>query len=298
MPIPSSPPPAAVTPGNLYADAGPRTLWLGVDPAVDPAGAVLVSDIVGILQEIAASLVTAAAYADSQVATRAPTVHTHTAAAVTDFTAAVLAVLAGVPGAAIPPGFIGLWSGSVVDIGVGALAGWALCDGTNGTPNLKDRFVMGAGNVAAGSLNPAATASTSLDGAHTPIILGTALSTAQLPPHTHTVNLSGSDTATTSLDGDHNHGTAGATPYVSGAALLADATARSITSSTRVTTVSGNHTHSVTVTVNINGNTGSLGTGAAHAHTADPVPAHLHSITSAALRAALPYYALAYIMKL
>src|SRR5690606_19696922 len=23
-------------------------------------------------------------------------------------------------------------------------AGWALCDGTNGTPNLKDRFIMGA----------------------------------------------------------------------------------------------------------------------------------------------------------
>lgn len=36
-----------------------------------------------------------------------------------------------------------LWSGAVVDIP----AGWALCDGNNGTPNLTDKFVIGAGST-------------------------------------------------------------------------------------------------------------------------------------------------------
>lgn len=36
-----------------------------------------------------------------------------------------------------------LWSGAIVDI----LAGWALCDGNNGTPDLRDRFVIGAGST-------------------------------------------------------------------------------------------------------------------------------------------------------
>lgn len=40
-------------------------------------------------------------------------------------------------------GIICLWSGAIVDIP----AGWGLCDGTQGTPNLKDRFVIGAGSV-------------------------------------------------------------------------------------------------------------------------------------------------------
>ena len=42
----------------------------------------------------------------------------------------------------VPQGGIIMWSGAIVDIP----AGWALCDGTNGTPNLQDRFVVGAGD--------------------------------------------------------------------------------------------------------------------------------------------------------
>jgi hypothetical protein len=43
----------------------------------------------------------------------------------------------------LPSGVIVMWSGSVVSIP----AGWLLCNGTNGTPNLQDRFVIGAGNI-------------------------------------------------------------------------------------------------------------------------------------------------------
>lgn len=41
----------------------------------------------------------------------------------------------------VPSGFIGLWSGAANAIP----AGWLLCNGLNGTPNLVDRFVLGAG---------------------------------------------------------------------------------------------------------------------------------------------------------
>ncbi len=49
------------------------------------------------------------------------------------------ALYAGTGG--IPSGGIIMWSGSVASIP----QGWALCDGTNGTPDLKDRFVISAG---------------------------------------------------------------------------------------------------------------------------------------------------------
>ena len=43
----------------------------------------------------------------------------------------------------VPSGCILLWSGSIISIP----SGWYLCDGTNGTPNLTDRFVVGAGSA-------------------------------------------------------------------------------------------------------------------------------------------------------
>ena len=42
----------------------------------------------------------------------------------------------------VPKGGIIIWSGSANNIPTG----WVLCDGNNGTPNLTDRFVLGAGN--------------------------------------------------------------------------------------------------------------------------------------------------------
>jgi hypothetical protein len=42
----------------------------------------------------------------------------------------------------VPSGVILLWSGSTGSIP----AGYLLCDGNNGTPDLRDRFIIGAGN--------------------------------------------------------------------------------------------------------------------------------------------------------
>jgi len=46
-------------------------------------------------------------------------------------------------GATIPAGLISIWSGAI-----GAVpSGWYLCDGTNGTPDLRNRFIVGAGST-------------------------------------------------------------------------------------------------------------------------------------------------------
>jgi len=43
----------------------------------------------------------------------------------------------------VPSGGIIMWSGSVASIPTG----WFLCNGANGTPDLRDRFVVGAGST-------------------------------------------------------------------------------------------------------------------------------------------------------
>lgn len=40
-------------------------------------------------------------------------------------------------------GTIVIWSGAIVDVP----DGWHLCDGTNGTPDLRNRFIIGAGTT-------------------------------------------------------------------------------------------------------------------------------------------------------
>ena len=75
--------------------------------------------------------------------------------------------IASIAGGA-PAGCIVLWSGAASDIP----DGWHLCDGTNGTPDLRDRFVIGAGNA----YTPGAT------GGNAQITL----TKEQLPAHTHT----------------------------------------------------------------------------------------------------------------
>lgn len=49
----------------------------------------------------------------------------------------------GDPGESIPKGLISMWSGSAIP------SGWLLCDGQNGTPDLRNRFIYGAIDTAA-----------------------------------------------------------------------------------------------------------------------------------------------------
>ena len=93
------------------------------------------------------------AYTDAQIQTRAPTSHTHTSAQITDFTAAVTSIASAIPSLQYVKGMILMYSGSLANIGVGSLVGWALCDGGGGVParpDLRDKFVLGAGNKVPG----------------------------------------------------------------------------------------------------------------------------------------------------
>ena len=65
-------------------------------------------------------------------------------------------------------GMITLWSGSVASIP----SGWALCDGSNGTPDLRGRFVLGGGG------STYAIGSTGGEATHK-------LTVAELPSHNH-----------------------------------------------------------------------------------------------------------------
>ena len=49
----------------------------------------------------------------------------------------------------IPKGLISMWSGSIASIP----SGWALCNGTNGTPDLRNKFVIGSSSDVSGVSN-------------------------------------------------------------------------------------------------------------------------------------------------
>lgn len=87
------------------------------------------------------------------------------------------------PFPAIPIGGVIQFSGSVATLS----ANWQLCDGTNGTPDLRDRFIVGAeGTYPQGSIGGANTV---------------ALSVAEMPSHSHTVD----PPSTTSSSDSHSH---------------------------------------------------------------------------------------------
>lgn len=83
----------------------------------------------------------------------------------------------------VPVGAIMMWAGSLLDMP----AGWALCNGQNGTPDLRSRFVVGF-NSADGDYD----AIGKTGGAKT-----VTLTEAQMPSHSHT--------GVTDSSGNHSH---------------------------------------------------------------------------------------------
>ena len=139
---------------------------------------------------------------------------------------------------AIPAGGIIIWSGSTGSVP----AGWLLCDGTNGTPDLRDRFIIGAGNTYAVNATG-----------------GTA--DAVVVSHTHTGSL-------TSYTHSHFVATSGASNYPSAGTYMGNYNPQNIdnfkptlsgSSSLPDILPSSSDTHSHTLTVN---SAGVSGTGA------------------------------------
>ena len=80
-------------------------------------------------------------------------------------------------GATIPAGLISMWSGSIGSIP----SGWYLCDGANGTPDLRDRFVVGAGSTYSVAATGGAADAVVVSHNHT------ATSVVTETPHTHNI---------------------------------------------------------------------------------------------------------------
>lgn len=89
-------------------------------------------------------------------------------------------------GSSIPTGGIIIWSGAEVP------TGWALCDGTNGTPDLRGRFVLGAG----GTYNPGDTGGSE----------EVTLTVAQMPAHkfSYSYKANGKSNVLSSNGGSYN----------------------------------------------------------------------------------------------
>ena len=96
-------------------------------------------------------------------------------------------VVKQVAAAPIPVGGIIMWSGNISDIP----SGWNLCDGTNTTPNLVNKFIVGASSDLSG------VAKTNIEGSYT--VTGGSTS------HNHSGNV-GSHTLTTAQTPSHDHG--------------------------------------------------------------------------------------------
>jgi len=137
------------------------------------------------------------------------------------------------PGTTIPTGMISLWYGSIGSVP----SGWYLCDGSNGTPDLRDRFVVGAGNT----YSVAATGGSTT---HT-------ITTSEMPSHSHTFSAT---TGATDLSHTHTYGSSG--NYGSGSANAYDARNNN-SFTTSGASVSMNHTHTVS------GTTATTGSGTA-----------------------------------
>ena len=223
-------------------------------------------------------------------------------------------------------GMIMLWSGSIATIP----SGWALCNGANGTPNLRNRFVVGAGSSYAVNATGGSPDATLVSHSHT--LSGTASASSV----TGTASAS-SVSGTIGANGGHNHtastsvatktGLNGTLTFKNrdgtpGTGSVIPASTGSITrtmltgsygegwrgdsgkqsskatfkldhnhSATTTNTAIGNHTHSISGTASASSISGTA--------SASPISGTAVATGSSATNANLPpYYALAYIMKL
>lgn len=97
----------------------------------------------------------------------------------------------------VPSGFIGMWSGDTTTIP----SGWYLCDGANGTPDLRDRFIVGASQT--GSYHPRTTGG-SISQTPSVTVQPHVLQPGEMPSHNHGFSDPGHSHSASAAD--HTHG--------------------------------------------------------------------------------------------
>jgi len=177
----------------------------------------------------------------------------------------------------VPQGAILMWSGLATAIP----ESFALCDGNNGTPDLRGRFVYGAGvglgqpapGQTGGSTNATGTGTIAVSGDHNhPLAIdGHALTIDEIPNHQH------GDGVINGKPDIYNHGT--------------------------ITAVPDSPSHVVENTASaagVEGLTSLVGGGLPHTHTGNTTTsgAHTHDLTLDDVSVMPPYYVLCFIMKI
>jgi len=182
--------------------------------------------------------------------------------------------------APVPAGGIIMWSGSIGTIPTG----WAICNGLNGTPDLRNKFVVAAGD----------TYSPNDTGGENSV----QLTESEMPSHSHTADSAG----------NHNHGGSTGTESLTGSFEIAQRrTSNGLFDMAR--NESGVFSFGGITDLSADGADSESDTGfriidfnASHDHSIGSDGTHSHNISSAGSNQAHenrpPYYALAYIMKL
>jgi hypothetical protein len=202
--------------------------------------------------------VTAAKIADSNVTTAKIADSNVTTAKIAAGAVTITKLDSTVSGALVPIGGIIMWSGSVATIP----SSWALCNGANGTPNLQDRFLVGAGSGYSVGATGGNADATLVSHSHTGTTGG------HSADHSHSISDPGHDHDWGYLDGQIGGGS-----RAGSSATFFTATRRVQRNTTGITGTNGtsnNHTHDFT--------TSTQGSSATNAN----LP---------------PYYALAFIMR-
>ena len=189
------------------------------------------------------------------------------------------AAVAAAINAAFPRGTIIAWYGQANQVP----AGWLLCNGLNGTPNLQDRFILGtAGSRTVGEAGGAFSAAAVTDAqgthGHGGATVATTLTEAQMPSHQHGGSTDG--------QGNHAHniptqGDLGAAAGGYPVPVDKNYQFRGVTTDTQ-----GNHAHNFATDWR-GGNQG-------HVHGIYNDGSHQHNVTTSIVP---PYIAICYIMR-
>ena len=97
----------------------------------------------------------------------------------------------------IPSGVITMWSGSIATIP----AGWLLCNGSSGTPDLRNRFIIGAFADNVGVANTTITGANTQTGGSKDAIVVSHTHTLTDPGHNHTTSVQNQGTVNGSVSG-------------------------------------------------------------------------------------------------
>jgi hypothetical protein len=132
-------------------------------------------------------------------------------------------------GTTIPTGMISLWYGAIGSVPTG----WYLCDGSNGTPDLRDKFVVGAGSTYSVASVGGSTDAIVVSHTHT----ATSTSTVTDPGHVH--NILGTSNHYVA-DGGQSSGGTGTFPFSLGSTSYGSSYIQSATTGVTVATSTTN----------------------------------------------------------